>query len=65
MDRLPKVIRKETQKNIAKRLSESGPSSRLAAERVNHDGIGDVFVGKASTTLYCMEGKWVELDGAD
>jgi hypothetical protein len=60
-----RLIRKQTRNDIAKRLSESGPSSRLAPERVDHDGIGDVYIGKASTTLYCMEGRWVELDGAD
>ncbi len=60
-----RLILKETRKDIAKRLSESEPSSRLAPERVDHDGIGDVYVGKASTILYCMEGRWVELDGAD
>jgi hypothetical protein len=60
-----RLIRKETRKGIVKRLGASEEPSPLAREQVDHDGIEDVYVGKASTILYCTEGKWVELDGAD
>lgn len=33
--------------------------------RLDHDGIDDVFVGKASIVRYWTGGKWLELQGAD
>ena len=33
--------------------------------RINHQGINDVFVGKASTVLYYHSRKWLKLQGAD
>jgi hypothetical protein len=33
--------------------------------RVDHDGINDAFVGKASTVRYWHNGKWLELAGMD
>jgi hypothetical protein len=33
--------------------------------RLDHDGIEDAFVGKASTVRYWTGGKWQELQGAD
>lgn len=33
--------------------------------RLDHDGINDAFVGKASTVRYWTGGKWLELQGAD
>jgi tetratricopeptide (TPR) repeat protein len=32
---------------------------------IDHDGVDDAFVGKASATWYHYEGKWVTLAGAD
>ena len=32
---------------------------------LDHDGIEDAFVGKASTVLYWFGGKWLELTGMD
>ncbi len=32
---------------------------------IEHQGIDDAFVGKASVVHYCYEGKWLELQGAD
>ena len=36
-----------------------------AAPARDHDGIDHAFIGKASTVLFCHQGKWVELQGAD
>ena len=33
--------------------------------RLDHDGIDDAFVGKASIVRYWTGGKWLELQGAD
>lgn len=33
--------------------------------RLDHDGIDDAFVGKASIVRYWSGGKWLELQGAD
>jgi hypothetical protein len=33
--------------------------------RLDHDGIDDAFVGKASTVRYWTGGKWLDLQGAD
>ena len=32
---------------------------------LNHDGVNDVFVGKASVVWYWYEGQWLQLTGAD
>jgi hypothetical protein len=32
---------------------------------LDHDGINDIFVGKASTVLYWYGGRWLQLQGAD
>jgi hypothetical protein len=32
---------------------------------IDHQGIDDAFVGKASVVLYFYRGKWLELTGAD
>lgn len=32
---------------------------------IDHDGINDAFVEKASTVLYFYRGRWLELQGAD
>lgn len=33
--------------------------------KLEHDGINDAFVEKASAVLYFHQGKWIELQGAD
>jgi hypothetical protein len=33
--------------------------------RIDHKGIDDAFVGKASEVHYYYRGKWLELQGAD
>ena len=33
--------------------------------RLDHDGINDIFVGKASVVWYWSGGKWLQLQGAD
>lgn len=32
---------------------------------IDHQGINDVFVGKASVVLYSYRGQWLQLSGAD
>ena len=32
---------------------------------IDHQGIDSAFLGKASVVLYCHEGKWLSLTGAD
>jgi hypothetical protein len=32
---------------------------------INHQGIHDAFIGKASVVLYFYRGKWLKLTGAD
>jgi hypothetical protein len=32
---------------------------------IDHQGIDDAFVGKASVVFYFYRGKWLELTGAD
>lgn len=32
---------------------------------VEHQGIDDAFLGKASVVNYCYQGKWLRLQGAD
>lgn len=32
---------------------------------IDHQGINDIFVGKASVVLYLYQGKWLHLTGAD
>ena len=32
---------------------------------LDHQGIDDSFLEKASVVLYCYEGEWLELSGAD
>ena len=36
-----------------------------ALPRLDHDGINDAFMDKASTVRYWIGGKWLELQGAD
>ena len=31
----------------------------------DHDGLDHIFLGKASTILFCHQGKWVQLQGAN
>lgn len=38
-----------------------GPTPPL----IDHDGVDDIFVEKASVVRYCHEGRWRELTGAD
>ena len=33
--------------------------------RLDHDGINDIFVGKASVVWYWSGGAWLQLQGAD
>jgi hypothetical protein len=51
-----------TPKNIADHATEYGTAK---PSPLDHNGIDDGFMGKASTILYCSRGKWRELPGAD
>jgi hypothetical protein len=43
-------------------MKPSGPVKRVA---FRHQGIEDLFLGKASTVFYCIAGKWKVIGGAD
>ena len=47
-----------TEKLALYRMSETAPL-------IDHDGINDIFAEKASSVLYCHEGRWLDLPGAD
>ncbi len=47
---------------IERRYRAYGESPPKALE---HQGIEDIFLGKASVILYCHNGKWLRLKGAD
>jgi hypothetical protein len=49
----------------AKAFSQDGTGKAPANPRLDHAGIEDVFVGKASEIYYCSQGKWETLQGAD
>jgi hypothetical protein len=34
-------------------------------ERIDHNGIDDAFLEKASITWYWYKGRWMQLQGAD
>ena len=38
---------------------------RVKPPPIDHQGIDDAFVGKASVVLYFYQGKWLHLTGAD
>ena len=48
---------------IAHRIDRSEGAPRPM--KLDHDGIEDAFVTKASTIFYCHQGEWLEFDGAD
>jgi len=43
----------------------AGDSGRSRLPPLEHDGINDAFVGKASVIWYWHHGQWLQLDGAD
>ena len=51
-----------TAKGIGDRMKER---KDLKPPPLNHDGIDDGFMDKASTTRYYSRGRWLELPGAD
>lgn len=55
-------IRRQSKVQLTKRLTDQ-PESSL--KNVDHDGIEDAFLGKASTIYYCKDGKWSHINGAD
>ncbi len=46
-------------------FSQDGTGKAHASPRLDHAGIEDIFVGKASEIYYCSQGKWQTLQGAD
>jgi hypothetical protein len=46
-------------------LSQDGNGKAPDNPRLDHAGIEDIFVGKASEIHYCSHGKWQTLQGAD
>jgi hypothetical protein len=49
----------------AEAFSHDGTSKAPTLPRLDHAGIEDIFVGKASEIYYCSQGKWQTLQGAD
>jgi hypothetical protein len=49
----------------AKAFSQHDTGKAPANPRLDHVGIEDIFVGKASEIYYCSRGKWQTLQGAD
>lgn len=41
------------------------PNEESSPAPITHQGINQSFVGKGSTVQYCVQGKWIELPGAD
>ena len=56
-------ISTQSASDIARRMDRS-EGARLPMQ-LDHDGIEDAFIGKASTIYYCHQGEWREFDGAD
>jgi hypothetical protein len=42
-----------------------GSADRSVRGQINHEGIENSFVGKASSVFYCSDGKWKEIGGED
>jgi hypothetical protein len=49
----------------AQAFSQDGNGKAPDNPRLDHAGIEDIFVGKASEIYYCSQGKWQTLQGAD
>jgi hypothetical protein len=49
----------------AEAFGQDGTGKAPASPRLDHSGIEDIFVGKASEIYYCSRGKWQTLQGAD
>ena len=54
--------------NVAKSEYISRQQKRyggLSPKKLDHEGIEDIFIEKASSVHYCEDGKWLKLTGAD
>ncbi len=51
--------------NIRARNQTSTPGYSQVPQAIDHDGINDAFVGKASIVRYCYRSKWLGLRGSD
>jgi hypothetical protein len=59
-----RLIKTETRKNVVKH-TKAMSSPDLNAKDVEHDGLRDIFLGKASTIFYCRNGKWISMEATD
>jgi hypothetical protein len=61
------ILSADTKKILqyAQALSQDGNAKAPGNPRLDHAGIEDIFVGKASGIYYCSQGKWQTLQGAD
>lgn len=48
-----------------RRQHERHPDSTVPPEPLDHEGIEDIFIGKASVIHYFHDGRWLMLQGAD
>lgn len=46
-------------------VSRNSPRGESGLPHIDHEGINDLFIGKASVVHYCERGKWMRLRGAD
>jgi hypothetical protein len=49
----------------AKQIREAAPAHDVSPPPLNHDGIDDAFLEKASTTHYCYRGEWLHMPFSD
>ena len=49
----------------AQAFNQGGNGRASDYPRLDHAGVEDIFVGKASEIYYCSQGKWQTLQGAD
>ena len=46
-------------------LAEAFGEDRVSPPGEKHEGLSDAYLGKASEVLYCMNGTWVDMAGAE
>lgn len=63
--RFSRRISTATKTDIVRYVKRAESELPLVPSQIDHAGIFDQFVGKASLVLFCNEGKWLELQGAD
>lgn len=60
-----RIISAATKEDVVRYIKREGSKSPLSPGQIDHAGIVDQFMDKASLVLYCHGGRWLELKGAD